>query len=64
MNLAKQVRIFGLSKIHTFEPNTSLIKLFSLVFKKNVFINLGFCLMVLKIKIKLLIFYTIYFFHT
>ena len=33
MDLVEQVHIFGLSDIHTFEPNTSLIRLFHLIFK-------------------------------
>ena len=31
MDLVEQVHIFGLTKIHTFEPNTNLIRLFSLM---------------------------------
>ena len=31
MNLVDQVHIFGLSNIHTFGPNISLIRLFSLM---------------------------------
>ena len=32
MDLAEQFKIFGLSNIHTFEPNISIIKLFNLIF--------------------------------
>ena len=32
MYLVEQVHMFGLSNIHTFEPNISLIRLFSLIF--------------------------------
>ena len=32
MDLIEQIDIFGLSNIHTFEPNISLIRLFSLIF--------------------------------
>ena len=32
MDLVDQVHIFGLSNIHTFERNISLIRLFSLIF--------------------------------
>ena len=32
MDLVKQVHVFGLSNVHTFEINDSLISLFSLIF--------------------------------
>ena len=32
MDLVEQVHTFGLSNIHTFGPNISLIRLFSLIF--------------------------------
>ena len=32
MNLVEQVYIFGLSNIHTYKSNISLIRLFSLIF--------------------------------
>ena len=32
MELVEQVHVFGFTNIHTFEPNSSLIRLFSLIF--------------------------------
>ena len=33
MDLVEQGHVFGLTNIHTFEPNINLIRLFSLIFK-------------------------------
>ena len=43
MDLVEHVPIFGLSNIHTFEPNISLIRLFSLIFnyaKVRIIVNM------------------------
>ena len=53
MDFVEQVHIFGFSNIHTFEPNISIIRLFSLIFNyakpRNIEISSSFILLIMLV---------------